>query len=90
MTQLRMFKEETKKGTNLLKSTYKLHLAVLKLTYSHTIALSILKDNFKDYYFSIDRHNKMIGEWDEIRLYTNDPVDKDQEKTDKRCCIRRW
>ena len=61
MTQTRIFKNETKVATSLLKADYQLCLTVLKLTYSHSTAISILKDNFKDYFFSIDRHNKMIG-----------------------------
>lgn len=60
MKQLTMFENEIKIARKLLKADYALCLAVLKLTYSHSIAILILSSSFKAYYFSISRHNQMI------------------------------
>ncbi len=62
MKQTTIFCDEMRIARKLVGATYKMHLAVLCMTYEKPTAIWILKNRFKDWYFSIERHNNMIKE----------------------------
>ncbi len=62
MKQTTMFPDEMRIARKLVGATYKMHLSFLRMRYSKSLAISLLQSNFKDWYFSIERHNNMIAE----------------------------